>query len=142
MGFKRFIEKRINPFYYTKNIIDKVSENGLAGGFKELLREDLEDTPILSGIYKVGRDEGFYEGKKDGYNKASFEYENKLLKQADEFLKQKKLYQNNSKEKDRLLNEYEDYIMKMEAKIEQLTSEQRGYLRRIYKSKEELLRHA
>lgn len=141
MGFKRFIKKRINPIYYTKNIIDKVSENGLAGGFKELLREDLEDTPVLSGIYNIGRDEGYYEGKNDGYNKASFEYEKKLLKQGHEMSKQKKLYEKNNEEWNRLLNEYEEYIMTMEAKIEQLTSEQLAYLRKIYEMRDELSRN-
>ncbi|MFE9080920.1 hypothetical protein [Bacillus mobilis] len=85
MGFKRFMKKNLIPFYNTRDMIDKVQTYGFVDGIKEKMREDfLEDTPISSHIYNAGK----HEGKKDGYKKASIEYEKKLLAQANAFLNQ------------------------------------------------------
>lgn len=60
------------------------------------------------------RNKGRFEGMKDGYTEASVEYENKLRKQADEFLKQKKDVEKEMEEYEKLLNEYEEYIKELE----------------------------
>lgn len=57
---------------------------------------------------------GRYEGMKDGYNEASAAYEEKLRKQAEEFLKQKTIFMNEKEKYEQLLDEYEKYIEKLE----------------------------
>ena len=71
----------------AKNISE---ESSLTGGIRRTLKEDFcEDNPITSYIYSLGKNDG----KKDGYIKASSEYEIKLLEQADKFLKQDKIFE-------------------------------------------------
>lgn len=62
--------------------------------------------------FKENKD--YYEGMKDGYAQASIEYEEKLKKQAGEFLKEKNKIQQNIQEYEELLNEYKTYIEKLE----------------------------
>lgn len=59
---------------------------------------------------------GRYEGKKEGYAEASDEFEQKLRKQADDFLKQKKNVERALDEYEQLLDEYEKYILELEEK--------------------------
>lgn len=54
------------------------------------------------------------EGEKRGYIAASEEYESKLRKQAEQFLKQKMIYESQYKKLSQLLDEYEKYIEKLE----------------------------
>lgn len=54
------------------------------------------------------------DGMKEGYNAASEEYEAKLRKQADEFIKQEKVYKEEVERYEKLLSEYEEYICKLE----------------------------
>lgn len=127
MGFKRFLKKTLIPGYNTIDIIQKVSENGIVDGIKEKMKEDyLEDMPGVSHVYNIGK----YDGKKDGYIQASYEYEKKLLKQAEEFFNQKKDFNKQRDEYEQLINEYELYIEEMSTK-ESLTSEEEKYLNKI-----------
>ncbi|MHC8514287.1 hypothetical protein [Sporosarcina sp. ITBMC105] len=127
MGFKRFMKKNFVPFYNTRDMIDKVQTYGLVDGIKEKIREDfLEDTPVTSHIYNAGK----HEGKIDGYKKASREYEEKLLAQANAFLNQKEIFEGHKQEYEQLLQEYENYIDEMNAK-EHLTSEEQDNLLQI-----------
>lgn len=127
MGFKRFLKKALIPGYYEFDIIQKVRENGVLDGIKEKMKEDyLEDTPVVSHIYNAGK----YEGKKEGYAKASYVYEEKLLKQAEEFLNQKNEFANQKQEYEKLINEYERYIEEMSAK-DSLSYEEKEYLNKI-----------
>ncbi|PFM38952.1 hypothetical protein [Bacillus cereus] len=127
MGFKRFMKKNLIPFYNTRDMIDKVQTYGFVDGIKEKMREDfLEDTPISSHIYNAGK----HEGKKDGYKKASIEYEKKLLAQANAFLNQKEIFESQKQEYEQLLQEYENYIEEMNAK-EHLTNEEQDNLLQI-----------
>lgn len=121
------MKKSFIPFYNTKDMIDKVQTYGFVDGIKEKMREDfLEDTPISSDIYNAGK----HEGKKDGYKKASREYEKKLLAQANAFLNQKEIFESQKQEYEQLLHEYENYIEEMDAK-EHLTNEEQDNLLQI-----------
>ncbi len=62
------------------------------------------------------KQKGRFEGMKDGYAEASGEYERKLRKQADEFLKQIKDVKRERDEYEKLLSEYEEYIEDLEKK--------------------------
>lgn len=127
MGFKRFVKKSFVPFYNTRDMIDKVQTYGFIEGIKEKLREDfLEDTPGISHIYNAGR----YDGKIDGYVKASREYEQKLLDQAADFLNQKEVFEDQKQQYEHLLQAYEAYIDEMSAK-EHLTNEEQNVLNQI-----------
>ena len=53
----------------------------------------------------LGKSKGHAEGVGDGYVKASKEYEQKLLAQADEFLRERNRMAGNSAEKDKLIQE-------------------------------------
>lgn len=61
------------------------------------------------------QNKGRLSAMKAGYNEASGEYERKLKKQADEFLNQLKDVKKEREEYKKLLNEYEQYIMTLEA---------------------------
>ena len=75
----------------TKNIIN---EGSLTKGIKRTLKEDFcEDYPVTKMVYELGE----CDGKVKGYEKALDEYESKLLKQADEFLKQTCILENQKK---------------------------------------------
>lgn len=60
------------------------------------------------------RTKGRYEGMKDGYAEASWEYETKLKKQAQAFLNQIKDVKRERDEYEKLLDEYEVYIEELE----------------------------
>lgn len=127
VGFKRFMKKSFVPFYNTKDMVDKIQTYGFIDGIKEKMREDfLEDTPGISHIYNAGR----YDGKIEGYVKASHEYEQKLLNQAETFLNQKEIFQDQKQQYEDLLQEYEAYIEKMSTK-EHLTNEEQKTLNQI-----------
>jgi hypothetical protein len=121
-----------------KLFADKVQEHGLGKGIKKHITEDY---PVVSHIYNLGKDDGIHEGKKEGYVRASSEYEKKLLKQAEEFLNQKNGLADNIKQRDELLDEYEKCISEMEAKNNSLTSEQRTLLDEMKILKEKLKKY-
>ncbi len=57
------------------------------------------------------------EGMKAGYAAASDEYERKLRRQADEFIKQKAVAENQFREYEDLLDRYEEYIDRLEKEV-------------------------
>lgn len=127
MGFKRFLKKTLIPGYNTFDIIQKVSENGIVDGIKEKMKEDyLEDMPGVSHVYNIGK----YDGKKDGYIQASYEYEKKLIKQAEEFLKQTKIFESDKARYEQLIDEYEIYIEDM-MKKSNMSNEEKDYMNQI-----------
>lgn len=126
MGFGRFLKKAIIPGYNAFDMAKKVKDNGFTGGIKERIREDFEDTPGVSQIYQAGK----YEGKKEGYVEASYEYEKKLLNQAEAFLKQKNHFEFEKQEYENLIDDYEKYIDEMTNK-ENLTAEESNYLQQM-----------
>ena len=83
-------------------------------------------TPLVK--YKKGKEEGIYEGKKQGYFEASNEYENKLLALSKKFKEQSDIFMKNSNAKDILMKEYEAYIEEQEKIIDKLSKEKRKLL--------------
>lgn len=69
-------------------------------------------------------------GKKEGYVKASFEYEKKLIKQAEEFLKQTKIFESDKARYEQLIDEYEIYIEDM-MKKSNMSNEEKDYMNQI-----------
>ncbi|MGC7873327.1 hypothetical protein ACPUYX_17610 [Desulfosporosinus sp. SYSU MS00001] len=127
MGFKRFLIKTLIPGYNYVDTAKKIYKHGLVDGVKEKIREDfLEDTPGISHAYNAGK----YEGKKEGYVEASFQYEDKLLRQAEEFLKQTKDFESQKVEYEKLIDDYEEYIEAMSTR-EDLSSKENEYLQKI-----------
>lgn len=133
MGIGRFLRRTnsiVRIIDTTKNIIE---EGSIKNGLKRTVREDLEDTPIVSNIYNMGK----YEGKKQGYVDASKEYEKKLLSQAEHFINQKELLVNEVSNYEKLLDEYEVEIEKLEGKLNKTESENQ-YLSKLLNNERKL----
>ena len=127
MGFGEFLKKQLIPGYQEYTLINDIIEHGVVDGFKEnIRRERQEDNPFTSHLYQEGKSDG----KKEGYVKASKEYEAKLLSQADEFLKQKTIYEKQRDEYDKLLKEYEAEIERLSQK-QAKTEEENKYLQEL-----------
>ena len=120
MGLKRFLWRSTTLgrlIDTTKNVI---KEGSLTEGYIRTFKEDVtEDNPITKPFYEMGK----YDGKVEGYEKASYEYENKLLKQADEFLEQKKIYKKELDAFNELMDEYEKEIEMLSDKVEKTSDE-------------------
>ncbi len=133
MGIVRFLRRTnsINRIIdTTKNIIE---EGSIKDGLRRTVREDIEDTPIVSNIYNMGK----YEGKKQGYVDASKEYEEKLLSQAEHFINQKELLVNEVSNYEKLLDEYEVEIERLEGKLNKTESENQ-YLSKLLSNERKL----
>lgn len=127
MGFKRFLKKSLIPGYRLKGIVENVATFGVVDGLKEEFKETyLEDMPGVSHIYNAGK----YEGKKEGYIQASNEYEKKLLKQGEEFLKQTKIFESDKVRYEKLIDDYERYIDEMMQK-NNMSNQEKDYMNQI-----------
>lgn len=127
MGFKRFLKKSLIPGYELKSIVENVVTFGVVDGLKEEFKETyLDDMPGISHVYNAGK----YDGKKEGYEKASNEYEKKLIKQADEFLKQEKVFEIDRARYEQLIDDYEIYIEEM-MKKSNMSNEEKDYMNQI-----------
>ena len=125
MKVKRLLKKVLIPGYNAYDLVTKVNEDGVVGGVKKKLKEDfIEDMPVVGNLYDMAKEEGRVAGKVEGYVEASNEYEKKLLKQAEAFLKQKNKLTENIQQREVLIDEYEACIEKMENEIESLTKDQ------------------
>lgn len=132
MDWKRYAKKQLVPFNNAKDFITKIQENGFVEGSVKKLKEDfIKDMPIIGNVYDLGKTEGRQDGKKEGFAEASKTYEEKLLTQAEEFLKQSELFMQSKEEKDMLLDEYEKYIRELEGKLESLTEQQQIILYKL-----------
>ena len=108
----------------VKNIVE---EGSIKEGYKRTLKEDMtEDNPIGKMIYQSGK----YDGKEEGYAEASDEYEQKLIEMGDQFLAQKKVYEQEKEAYNQLMEEYEAEIERLEAKAS-LTEAENDYLRQL-----------
>lgn len=94
---------------------------------------------LYEAITDKAFEKGRTEGKKEGYVEASYEYEKKLLQQANEFLQQKKAFNKENEDYKRLLNEYEDYIEELE-KRDHLSMEEKDYLNKLLLTERKLRR--
>lgn len=108
----------------TKNIVD---ERNLVKGLKKTIKKDYcEDNPLTKVIYESGK----YDGKIQGYEEVAEEYKNKLLKQADEFLKQTYIFESEKNAYEQLLDEYEKEIYKLYEKVNR-TETENEYLQQL-----------
>lgn len=128
MGFGRFLMRMV-PGYEPVRLLGKVMEKGIEEGVKENLQEYIyEDNPLTSAVYNSGKNKGHTEGMKDGYDRASKEYEKKLLAQADAFLKESGNIRVKCEEYKSMMIEYESYIADCEKIIEDLPEAKRRLL--------------
>jgi len=130
MSWSKLLKKALIPGYSTVDLVKKVKNHGVVGAVKE----EIKETPIMNTVYKLGKDDGKLEGMKEGYVRASREYESKLLEQAEKFKTQKIMLESDIKERDLLLKEYEEYIEQREAELDGLTKEE---LQMLYRMKRE-----
>ena len=89
--------------------------------------------PLYNSAYKDGE----FEGKKQGYEMASSEYEEKLLRQADRFLEEKKVLKNELESFLELLDEYDSTINELNKKIDR-TETENEYLHQLLMREREL----
>lgn len=91
------------------NMVRRLWDDGtnVAHAFKEMAEGDYSRTHFLGGF---GYDNGHYDGKKEGYDIASKEYEEKLRRDAEYFLTQKNAYINQRDKYEDLINKLYDYI--------------------------------
>ena len=119
------------------SIFRRIMEAGLAADdfIKKSPGIAVSGLPLSAGIGKSLKnlyDEGKDEGRRDGYVEASYEYEKKLLKQAEEFLKQKEIAKSKRKQ-------YDNYIDELENKV-QITEQEKEYLNRLLITERKLRR--
>lgn len=134
MGLKRGLWRStgIGRTIDTVNIVD---EGSISGGVKRMIKEDLtEDNPLGKMIYDSGR----YDGKKEGYEEASAEYEHKLIEQADLFLKQTRVFEEERDEYEKLLDEYDKEIELLENKADK-TDRENKYLQELLLKERKLI---
>ena len=93
-----------------KNMVD---EGSVVEGYKRTIKEDwTEDNPVGKTIYNSGK----YDGKKEGYVEASYEYEKKLIEQANKFTNEKDTFQRERDEYEALLSEFDKEIQALQEK--------------------------
>ena len=128
MGIKRLIKHVAIPgsgaVDMVKNMID---EGSVMEGIKKSVKQNYtEDNPFTKMIYEQGK----LDGKVKGYIEASDEYEIKFLEQADMFIQQKVIYENERDEYEKLLDAYEAEIEFLANKAER-TPEENAYLQQL-----------
>lgn len=134
MGIKRFMWRSTSIGRIIDTVTNIVDEGSITEGLKRTYKEDIcEDNPLTAQIYNMGR----CDGKHDGYTEASQQYETKLLKQADEFLKQTKIFEDQRDAYNQLLNEYDVEIENLRNKVYS-TEKENEYLSQLLKRKEQL----
>jgi len=72
----------------------------------------------LKRLQEKDKLKGRYDGMKAGYCKASSEYEQKLRKQAVEFLRKGKIYESEREEFFKLIDDYEQMIIELQLKLD------------------------
>ena len=92
---------------------------------------------LIRPAYEEGNKDGLFQGKKDGYEEASCEYEKKLLAQADSFLRQSTIFEGQKAEYEALLMEYEVYIDRLESRTD-LTVDEKNYMSELIATERKL----
>ncbi len=137
MSFKRSLWRSTGVGWIIdakKNIED---EGNFQDGLKKTIKEDYcEDNFITSKIYK----EGCYDGKQQGYSSASDQYELKLLKQADEFMREEEIYKKERNEYEALLDSFDEKIDSLLNK-DYLTNVENQYLFQLLVREYRLRKH-
>jgi hypothetical protein len=97
---------------------------------------------VTTGIRaKAIADNAHTEGMCKGYERASYEYEEKLRKQADDFLAQSKVYESQRDEYEQLLDAYEREIESLTRK-QNRTFEENSLLSEMKERKSQLVKIA
>lgn len=133
--------------YLSNNTSKEITVSWKAEPLKELLEKIIEidkqcDTSYTnisesghtSGILGQGNRKAYMNGQLNGYVRSSKEYEIKLQKQADEFLKQIKNIEKQNAEYQQLLDEYEKTIEELEIQLQNTNSKE--YESRLTRTKE------
>lgn len=76
----------------------------------------------VKGYFSGGNRKAFFEGQKDGYKRCSQQYEIKLRRQAELFLKTTNKWRRERDEYEALLDEYDATIVELEAKLAETES--------------------
>ena len=98
-----------------------------------------EETGKAKGYLSSSNSEAFYAGQKNGYIRCSHEYEIKLRRQAELFLKTTNKWRRERDEYDALLDEYDATIVELEAKLAETGSaEYRQRLNNVSNYREQL----
>ena len=98
-----------------------------------------EETGKAKGYLSSSNREAFYAGQKNGYIRCSHEYEIKLRRQAELFLKTTNKWRRERDEYDALLDEYDATIVELEAKLAETGSaEYRQRLNNVSNYREQL----
>lgn len=127
MGILRGMWRSLPLGRTIDTVKNMVEEGSITEGFKRTIKEDwTEDSIIGRAIYQSGK----YDGKQEGYIEASDEYEEKLLRMADQFLAQKQVFEQEKEAYNQLLEEYEAEIERLQAKTS-LTEAENEYLKRL-----------
>lgn len=135
MGLKRGLWRSTGIGWVVDAVKNVVDEGSVSDGVKKTIKEDLtEDSPIGKMIYESGR----YDGKKEGYEEASAEYEHKLIEQADRFLTQTRVFEEERDEYEKLLDEYDQEIELLENKADK-TDRENKYLQELLLKERKLI---
>ena len=85
---------------------------GYFSTIKDEVHDALENSPITAYPYYLAKKEGEYVGEKEGYNKASTEYEDKIDNLKQSFSEQKKEKEREIDELNSIIDGYEDELSK------------------------------
>lgn len=120
MGVKRWLS-HMNRYTAARDlVVNMVNEGGVVKGVKKSIKQEFcEDNPLTTAIYKAGKSDG----KVEGYAEASDEYEDKLIKQGDLFLQEKKDLMKERDEFIELLDEYDKKIQELQEKNDKSEAE-------------------
>ena len=92
----------------------KGAAKGYISNYKNEIHDAFENSPITAYPYHLAKSDGLYEGKKQGYNKASSEYEEKIDNLKQDFSEQKNEMQRANDELNSIIDGYEDELSKMD----------------------------
>lgn len=125
-GFRRAMARWTMPGYTVGRVIKKIAKGDSLGDAiihegKEII---CEDTPGLNLIYDAGK----FDGKKEGYQEASGEYEKKICELTNMFLAQNKVHKQQEDEYNKLLDEYDILITQLTNKVEKTEAENKNLM--------------
>lgn len=89
---------------------------------------------VAKTAHSSGYNNGYSDGYKSGYNRASKVYEEKLKKQADEFLSNRNKWFEEKREYEKLLDAYEREIQGLEKELASIYSDEGSALLRKMKN--------
>ena len=141
----------------AKKMIDNTNEKGLVDGTVETYKSEIKDTrensPLTAPLYRSAKQEGFFEGKKEGIKEQSQTDSIKYTQLEEAFLQLKNELQTVKeksaelqKNNDILLRKYEVLLDKFTQEISSLenklnrTEEENSYLNNLVQKQQELIK--